>query len=439
MELLCSYDQCKIKVQSKCHCNKNTNFFCCYHEEIHLKEQGPHSLQEIVHSDNPQQREIINSAYLLIQEICKSRRKVLEEYERLHREIESQTETILKKLEELEVLSENLAKSAADIVEKEFSKNLYVDYILTLDYSLICTEVNSWQAPEIEIHPLSLSKIYNLSPLSAPFTHFPLSLEHSPSISLYELHHSVTKTISYFKQNTKVFITINVESMEKTETELNIPENMPYGAGIVELPGGNLFHAGGTLGNPIGSCYLLKNGKIEKLQSFRPRAAPAVAYCDGKVYAIGGRDGKYVKECEVFNLVTKEWKSLTPIPETSNGLSAVSFASQILISGYFHKKIYCFDTFTHAYSEVFDVPEGNKVLTIGNGNAYVICNRKLFESSFGNVNEWRFVTEVSYAGGWCVNHPIRVNNYIYFLVDYSQKELWRFELTNKELLLVCRY
>ena len=170
------------------------------------------------------------------------------------------------------------------------------------------------------------------------------------------MHHSVTNEISYFKQNTKIFITINAETGEKKENELNIPENMPYGAGIIELPGGNIFHAGGTLGNPIGSCYLMKNGKIEKLLPCRQRASPAIAYSDGKVYVIGGRDGKYVKDCEVFSLITKEWKSLPPIPETSNGLTAVCYANQILFAGYFHKKLYCFDTFTYVYCEVFDVP-----------------------------------------------------------------------------------
>ena len=171
----------------------------------------------------------------------------------------------------------------------------------------------------------------------------------------------------------------------------------------------------------------------------RQRASPAIAYSDWKVYVIGGRDGKYVKDCEVFSLITKEWKSLPPIPETSNGLTAVCYANQILFAGYFHKKLYCFDTFTYVYCEVFDVPEGNKVITVGNGQGYVMCNRKLFESAFGNIKEWKIIKDISYTGGWCINHPIRLNNYIYFLVDYCQKELWRFDLTSKDLMLICRY
>lgn len=439
MEVQCATGLCKAKVSFKCNCNQNTSFFCSEHLETHMAQEASHLLEDLIKSENIHEQEIITSAYILIQQITESRCKVLKEQKKLLQEIENQTETALKKLTELEGLCENIAKSAKGLVEKEGSKNLYVEYIRSLDYNLICAEVNSWQAPEIKINLLPLSKIFTFSPLSAPFTHFPISLEQSASISLYEQHHSVTNSISYFKQNTKVFVTIDVETSEKTESELNIPENMPYGAGIIELPGGNLFHAGGTLGNPIGSCYMLRNERIEKLQSFRARSSPAVAYSDGKIYAIGGRDGKYVKDAEVFSLITKEWKSLPPIPEPSNGMSAVSFSSLILFSGYFHKKLYCFDGFSYVYSDVFDVPEGNKALAVGNGSAFVFCNRKLFECAFGNVKEWKFIKAASYSGGWCINHPIRVNNFIYFLVDYSEKELWRFDLTNKDLVLICRY
>lgn len=439
MEISCSTPSCKGKVSGKCFCNRNTNFFCMDHLTSHLQSKGTHSVEKILYSEVPQRNEIIMHAYALIQQLSRSRLKVLQEYQRLMQEVECQTDSILGRLRELELLCENVVKSAAGSNEKEFTKNLYIDYILSLDFPNLCNELSSWQGPIVEITNVSLAKLFGLNPLTPPFTHFPLSLEQSASISLYELHHSVSNELSYFKQNTKILVTINAETGEKFEKELNIPENMPYGAGIMELPGGNIFHAGGTLGNPIGSCYLMKNGKIEKLKSFRPRASPAIAYCDGKVYAIGGRDGKYVKDCEVFSLLTKEWKTLPPIPETSNGLIAVNFAAQILFAGYFHKKLFCFDTFTYAYSEIVDVNEGNKVLTVGNGQGYIFCNRKLMESSFGNIKEWKIIKDISYTGGWCVNHPIRVNNFIYFLVDYCQKELWRFDLNSKDVLLVSRY
>jgi hypothetical protein len=406
---------------------------------IHFQQKIPHSYEEIVSSDLPEKSEIIRVGYSLMKKLHKSRCKILEESSRLQQEIECQTDSILKKIRELEVICDNIVKSAGGIIEKEYSNNMYIQYILSQDMAHLRDEISSWQDPIVEVNTIVLNKLYTMGKLTPPFTQFPLSIEQSASISLNELHHSTSNEICYFKQNSKCLVTINVETGEKSEKELNIPENMPYGAGIIELPGGNIFHVGGTLGNPIGSCYLMKNDRIEKLSSFRPRAAPAVTHLDGKVYAIGGRDGKYLKDHEVFSLLTKEWKTLPPIPETTNGICAVNFGQSLLYAGYYHKKLFAFDTCTYGYSDLIEVPEGNKVLTVGNGQAYVICNRKLIESSFSNAKDWKFVKDVPFAGGWCLNHPIRVNNFIYFLVDYCQKELWRFDLNTKELLLTYRF
>ena len=96
---------------------------------------------------------------------------------------------------------------------------------------------------------------------------------------------------------------------------------MPYGASIIELLVGSIFHAGGTLGNPIRSCYLMINDKIEKLSSFRSQAAPAVSHLDGKVYAIGGWDRKYLKDLEDFSLLTKEWKRFSRSVRQQTGSS----------------------------------------------------------------------------------------------------------------------
>lgn len=439
MDFFCENSGCKLKAVGKCFCGQTSSFYCSDHMRVHLQSVGPHSYEEIVNSDLPEKSEIIKVGYSLMRKLHKSRSRVLEESQRLQQEIECQTDSILKKIRELELICDNIVKSAAGILEKEYSSNMYIQYILSQNMVHLKDEINSWQHPIVEVNTIVLNKLYAMGKLTPPFTHFPLSIEQSASISLNELHHSTSNEICYFKQNSKCLVTINVETGEKVEKDLNIPENMPYGAGIIELPGGNILHVGGTLGNPIGSCYLMKNDKIEKLSSFRPRAAPAIAHLDGKVYAIGGRDGKYIKDIEVFSLLTKEWKSLPPIPETTNGICAVNFGPSLLYAGYYHKKLFSFDTCTYAYSELIEIPEGNKVLTVGNGQAYIICNRKLIESSFSNTKEWKVVKDVPFAGGWCLNHPIRVNNYIYFLVDYCQKELWRFDLNTKDLMLTFRF
>ena len=143
MEVQCSYYPCKGVISGKCHCNKNTSFFCTDHLSTHLMQKGPHFYEKIFVSELPQQHEILNSAYGLIQQISKARTKVLQEYQRLQQEIECQTDAVLKTLNELEVLCDNLVKSAAGVTEKDFSKNLYIEYILNLEYHVLCAELNS--------------------------------------------------------------------------------------------------------------------------------------------------------------------------------------------------------------------------------------------------------------------------------------------------------
>ena len=55
---------------------------------------------------------------------------------------------------------------------------------------------------------------------------------------------------------------------------------------------------------------------------------------DNKVYIFGGHNGSVMNTCNTFDLKTKEWKSITALPQASYSITAAMLGKDIILSGY---------------------------------------------------------------------------------------------------------
>ena len=86
---------------------------------------------------------------------------------------------------------------------------------------------------------------------------------------------------------------------------------------------------------------ILKNGPTKEFGG-------GSALKNDKVYIFGGHNGSVLSTCDTFDLKTKEWKSITAIPQVSYGITAAMLGKDIILSGYHLNCCYSYNdsTFT---------------------------------------------------------------------------------------------
>ena len=175
------------------------------------------------------------------------------------------------------------------------------------------------------------------------------------------------------------------------------------------------FHGGSTCNIIKSEAYLIntKDQKYEKLAD-----GPGKCYGGGsalknnKVYIFGGNIERSTptNTCDIFDLKRKEWKSITPLPQASDEITAALLNNDIILSGFHLNCCYSYNGST--FTSILDLTIGSKVICEG----WIFANSILYENRDQMNTKW-ISHNVNYRWDkylwtYCV---FKKNQYLYFI------------------------
>ena len=119
------------------------------------------------------------------------------------------------------------------------------------------------------------------------------------------------------------------------------------------------FFHGGSINNHFKTEAILiniKDNMYEELAHGPCKSCGGSTLKNNKVYIFGGYIGNSTpaNTCEVFDLTTKEWKSITPLPQASYYITAAILNNDIILSGYHLSSCYSYNDST--FTSILDLP-----------------------------------------------------------------------------------
>ena len=184
----------------------------------------------------------------------------------------------------------------------------------------------------------------------------------------------------------------------------------------------------------------VKGGNIWNTKSPMPTARRnlAAASVDGKIYAIGGHDGSYLRTVEEYNPSTDSWRTVAPMPTARYELAAASVDGKIYAigghDGSYLRTVEEYNPSTDSWRTVAQMPTARYELAAAsvNGKIYAIGgddgNRlRTVEEYNPSTDSWRTVAQMPTAredlaaasvdgkiyaiGGWDGSHLRTVEEY----------------------------
>ena len=130
------------------------------------------------------------------------------------------------------------------------------------------------------------------------------------------------------------------------------------------------IHGGCTnrLSCEIYACIVnIESAKYTALQNGPYKSSGASVLKNNKIYIFGGINNRiYLATCDTFNLLTKEWESIHPLPQVCNSMTAAMLNKDIIVSGYQIDCCYLYND--SVYSSILKLPSMcYKILCVKDG------------------------------------------------------------------------
>lgn len=245
-------------------------------------------------------------------------------------------------------------------------------------------------------------------------------------------------SIFFFKPETKILVELDVDSIETTESEVNLPENLGLLASICSVPGGKLFYHGGYSGegDVISSTYIINPSTrhVEILPKCRLRCAASAIYTLGSIYIFGGYGKIPYKNCDKFNLKTRGWEEIADLPTPMQNTSTVMVKNTIVISG-LGSCVYLYDMEANTFKTLIST------LNIGSFNVLVkesmsvyLLSSGVFLSTEETLDKWLFTERISEIFSSTTCRPVIRERFAYFLCQDG--EIVKFSLDTLEVLKI---
>ena len=134
-----------------------------------------------------------------------------------------------------------------------------------------------------------------------------------------------------------------------------------------------------------------------------------------KVYIFGGYDGNAMNSSDMYDLKTKEWKSIAALPQASYYVTAALIGDQIIVSGYQMDSCYHYND--SGFQNVLKLAASvNKLVCEG----WIFFNSVLYENKDENVSRWTTHNVQNPWNTWlCIYTGFKKGEFIYF-IDYSR-------------------
>lgn len=196
----------------------------------------------------------------------------------------------------------------------------------------------------------------------------------------------------------------------------------------------NYFCTGGFQSN---SCVNgtglvnIKKNTFDVLPSTGSRGMAGSAYVGNKIYVFGGSNvwSTPLNTCEVFDLDTKNWSPISPMPMASYHVTAAPLGENIIVSGFQCSSVYSYSP--SGFTSVLDLHEFNtyKIVT----ERWVLTAKFLYENLENNTMKWmKHELTLQWAAtslfAW---NCFRNKQNFYFLT--SSNELYRINTKSKKV------
>ncbi|CAG9335217.1 unnamed protein product [Blepharisma stoltei] len=252
--------------------------------------------------------------------------------------------------------------------------------------------------------------------------------------------------IFVFKQYSRNLLRLSLDSLQTVVR--NLPEletTIENHISLCKLPNNKIFCYGNiwpeissSLSSPRGTSFVINEDfSIIPIKDGKPRSGATSVYYENSVYVFGGWSTKLhiidriTDSADKFDIEKGVWEALNRMPEPSIYVYTLVYNDSILLSGYNHHKLYCYNIIDNDYSELLDLREKcNKVIFEWNYSLYVIESGGNIWKSDNNILEWRWLRNCI-AFGEVLSYHSTFKWSIFFLD--SNYWLYKFRLSKEKL------
>ncbi|OMJ68912.1 hypothetical protein SteCoe_33494 [Stentor coeruleus] len=433
---ICQYQGCNQDPEYICKCNEEYTFICSNHLNEHTQKGINHSIiknfTEITLGDK---QIMIAQCNISLRQLRLMRENISQKTR------ENISIIVTNALRDLEYIRKNeqLIESSIDLIslkdrlvkKKNYSEcEVFLMKYLT-DPNKICEELDK-RASEMLFDLDFEMKIKTLKEENIDFKNQleKLTIEHDKKISAIQNFIGIdfneendNPQISFFTDNSKKLITINLFSDSDTSYLCNIPENLTCFGAFCKISQDAFFYYSGRCGNSYTDIsYIIDtNTKIlTKLPSWKTNSYSGLSsYVGNDIYTFGGHNGSIIhSEAHKYNLLSNTWSSVSSMPLPTQSNCSIPLNDSILVVGYNLPGIYRYSWDTNSYTSL-GLFQGSqhKIICKANGKVFVLEYNKLHESISNNLNQFAVVNgATTVPNSYLISYPVKNGNNLYFVL-----------------------
>ena len=131
----------------------------------------------------------------------------------------------------------------------------------------------------------------------------------------------------------------------------------------------------------------MKKKNYEKLKSGSVKTVGCLVFKNNKIYSLGGHNGSPLNTCEIFDLKTKEWKSIHNLLANSDHNSGTLLRNNIIITGYHFSCAYSYNDVV--FTNILNLK--SKTYSVA-CEGWILQNSILYENQEQNLLKWILFT-----------------------------------------------
>ena len=380
----CSFEcGCLERVTCACKCSNPNLYFCDTHFTRHMRTPGDHVPEcMIVQLSGNQTRELLPTLMDFLHYLKRYKRNTMSNTRVLIKCIEKETMKALTHLNELKRIVVDL------IAEKSIDKEYYerIQRITNGNHKYISDGAED------------MKKIIN---------------------NLDAFYENYNYNEMWKECNEMIFSRNASGGLVSIDLDTFIMYNLVYAPKIGRFGNAcklskNLYmFSGGKIYDTItADAYLIniKDKNYEILKKGPEKEGCGSALKNNKVYIFGGINGVFLKSCDTYDLMTKEWSSIAALPQASNSITAATFGKDIILSGYHMSCCYSYNDLT--FTNILNLPE-NKDKIICEG--WIYSNSILYKNQDQCLSKWTSYNVISWNNYLWVFCVFKKGQFLYFI------------------------
>ena len=376
----CSFeDGCKERVTYACKCMSPNMYFCDNHFLRHMRTPGDH-ITECVELSRNQTRELLPKLKELINYLKRCRKNLLDNAKILIECIENETRKALNNIKELENVSVDLI-SERGINKENFER---IKFITDRNYNYIDDDVENIKK----------------------------SIESSCGTYNFEVNWKECNQVIFSRDAAGGLLEIDLNTFRLSNLDY-APKIGQY-SHACKIDQNTYFFHGGRINIGFRSEAYLINIKDKNYETLKngptKEYGGGSALKDNKVYIFGGHNGTVMNTCDTFDLKTKEWKSITELPQGSHSITAAMLGKDIILSGYNFSCCYSYNDST--FTSILTLPANIfKIVCEG----WIYANSILYENQDQISSKWTSHNVISWCQHLWVYCVFQKNQFLYFI------------------------